>query len=117
MPAASCPHCGDRVMPYPRYAIQLKRTAGCDACGRDVRVRGYIAAMIVGLIIAGTVIAFVALYELDFVATLFVMATLGLIAVAADYSFWRWVGFEAVPVEDVPAADARETQRETIASP
>ncbi|HUF13263.1 MAG TPA: hypothetical protein VMN78_09200 [Longimicrobiales bacterium] len=104
-------------MPYPRYAIHLKRAASCGACGRDVRVRGYIAAMLVGLIIAGAVIAFVAFYELDFVGMLIVIAAIALIAVAVDYSFWRWVGFEAVPEEDVPAADAREAQRETLSSP
>lgn len=116
MRAASCPHCGGRVMPYHRYAFHMRRGASCAACGRPVRVRAYITAIVVGLLIGITIIPVLLALELDPGPMMLMLGATGLVAVAADYSFWRWVGFEAVPHEDVPSTDAAEPQRETISS-
>ena len=117
MPAASCPHCGGRVMSYPRFAIQMRRGARCGACGRDVRVRAYLTAMAVGSAIAATLIVYVLIVAPDVVPMLAVMGVVGVLAVVLDYSFWRWIGFEAVPPADVAMAAAREPQREPASGP
>ena len=104
MKPASCPHCGDQVMPYRRFALHLGRGATCESCSRRVRVRGFYPAVIGGLLLG---IGFMAWYSMSdgdgALRALLMMGVLTLIAVALDYALWRWVGFDAEPerVEDV----------------
>ena len=95
MPAAPCPYCGNQVMPYRRYALYLKSGATCASCGGSVRVRGYVFALISGLLLAGAMIGYFVIDERSLRETLVVLAAFGLLAVVLDYTFWRWVGFTA----------------------
>jgi len=81
--AAHCEVCGGRVMPYRTYALWMKPTAQCGACGADVRLRrfwtmaglgvgalGLFAGALVWLsigsvtLVGGTIVA--ALFALDY---------------------------------------------------
>lgn len=93
MPAASCPYCGDQVMPYRRYAAHLRRAATCMHCGRTVHVRGYYAGLAGAVLLAAVVIAYFALDEHSFAESLVVLGTFGLLSFALDYMFWRRLGF------------------------
>ena len=95
MPAAACPYCGNQVMPYRRYAFYLKRGATCASCGRSVRVRGYLFALISGVLLVGAMTGYFVTGDRSLSETLVVLAAFGLLAVVLDYTFWRWVGFTA----------------------
>lgn len=98
MQGAPCPHCGQQVMPFRRFAVHLASSAPCQSCALPVRIRGYYHSLAGGIFVAlAVIVLFVMRPDMSLEHSLLILLALALVGFLIDYSMWRWLGYAALP--------------------
>ncbi len=106
---ARCGHCGGIVMAYRHYMFHFRPSATCGGCGRRVRLHGFHALVLVGIVGVAGAIAGVLL--IDSPALLFAFAgTLAVVFLALDWWSWKALSWDPVDGEQ-PASKAPPNPR------